>query len=140
MVTFLDGRMVNTHNGWVEAEASQANGPNPPPPPTLAHAIASILESCDEQTELMCQLVVAMGKEMLPLQLQPPTATLRPLIRRSSPRQESLLRRITGLVQSCPSFGSYVARRCRRLSSTRSNYMVGQLHRHSPHGLPGVVD
>jgi hypothetical protein len=29
----------------------------PPPPPTLAQAIAAILESRDEQTELLCQLV-----------------------------------------------------------------------------------
>jgi hypothetical protein len=36
--------------------------------------------------------VVAMGQEMLPLQLQPPTATSRLCTRRSSPRQESLLR------------------------------------------------
>jgi hypothetical protein len=44
--------MVNTHNGWAEVETSQANE-NPPPPPTLAQAIASILESRDEQTELL---------------------------------------------------------------------------------------
>jgi hypothetical protein len=49
--------MVNTHNGWDDAEASQPNGPNPPPPPTLAQAIASILKSHDEQTELLWQLV-----------------------------------------------------------------------------------
>jgi hypothetical protein len=46
--------MVNTRNGWAEAEASQVNGN---PPPTLAQAIASILESHDEQTELLRQLV-----------------------------------------------------------------------------------
>jgi hypothetical protein len=61
MVTCLDDRMVNTHNGRADAEASQPNGPNPPPPPTLAQAIVSILESHDEQTELLWQLVVAMG-------------------------------------------------------------------------------
>jgi hypothetical protein len=33
------------------------NGPNPPPPPTLAQAITSILESRDEQTDLLRQLV-----------------------------------------------------------------------------------
>jgi hypothetical protein len=47
MVTYLDDRMVNTGNGWAEAEASQVNG-NLPPPPTLAQAIASILMSRDE--------------------------------------------------------------------------------------------
>jgi hypothetical protein len=57
MVTCLDDRMVNTHNGWAEAENARANG-NPPPPPMLAQAIASILESRDEQTELLRQLMV----------------------------------------------------------------------------------
>jgi hypothetical protein len=48
--------MVNTRNVRNGAENSQGNG-NPPPPPSLAQAIASILESCDEQTELLRQLV-----------------------------------------------------------------------------------
>jgi hypothetical protein len=52
MVTYLDDRMVNTHNGRAGAEDAQGNR-NPPPPPTLAQGIASILESRDEQTELM---------------------------------------------------------------------------------------
>jgi hypothetical protein len=56
MVTCLDNRMVNTRNGRAGAENSQGNG-NPPPPPSLAQAIASILESHDEQTELLWQLV-----------------------------------------------------------------------------------
>jgi hypothetical protein len=56
MVTCLDGRMVNTCNVWNEAENSQGNG-NPPPPSSLAQAIASILESHDEQTELLRQLI-----------------------------------------------------------------------------------
>jgi hypothetical protein len=56
MATCLDDRMMNTHNGWTETETSQANG-NPPPPLTLAQAIASILESCDDQTELLRQLM-----------------------------------------------------------------------------------
>jgi hypothetical protein len=55
MVICLDGRMVNTHNVRNGAENSQGNG-NPPPPPSLAQAIASILESHDEQTELLRQL------------------------------------------------------------------------------------
>jgi hypothetical protein len=92
--------MVNTRNGRAEPENAQGNG-NPPPPPSLAQAIASILESRDEQTELLRQFVansarVAMGQEMLPLQLLPPTVKLWPHTRRSSPRQESLLRPITG--------------------------------------------
>jgi hypothetical protein len=56
MVTCLDDRMVNTHNVRNGAENSQGNG-NPPPPPSLAQAIASILESRDEQTELLQQLI-----------------------------------------------------------------------------------
>jgi hypothetical protein len=56
MVTCLDDRMVNTRNGRAGADNSQANG-NPPPPPSLAQVIASILESRDEQTELLWQLI-----------------------------------------------------------------------------------
>jgi hypothetical protein len=52
MVTCLDDRMVNTPNRQVGAENAQGNG-NPPPPLTLAQAIASILESRDEQTKLL---------------------------------------------------------------------------------------
>jgi hypothetical protein len=56
MVTCLDDRMVNTRNVRNRAENSQGNG-NPPPPPSLAQAITSILESRDEQIELLRQLV-----------------------------------------------------------------------------------
>jgi hypothetical protein len=56
MVTHLDGRMVNTRNVWNGAENSQGNG-NLPPLSSLAQAIASILESRDEQIELLRQLV-----------------------------------------------------------------------------------
>jgi hypothetical protein len=52
MVTCLDDKNVNTHNGRAEAENAQGNG-NLPPPPSLAQTIASILESRDEQTELL---------------------------------------------------------------------------------------
>jgi hypothetical protein len=48
--------MVNTRNVQNGAENSQGNG-NPPPPLSLAQAIASILESHNEQTELLWQLV-----------------------------------------------------------------------------------
>jgi hypothetical protein len=44
MVSCLDDRMVNTRNERARAEDDQGNR-NPPPPPTLAQAIASILES-----------------------------------------------------------------------------------------------
>jgi hypothetical protein len=56
MVTCLDDRIVNTHNGRAGAESAQGNG-NLPPPPSLAQAIALIRESRDEQTELLRQLV-----------------------------------------------------------------------------------
>jgi hypothetical protein len=56
MVTSLDDRMVNTRNGRIGAVNAQGNG-NPPPPPSLVQAIASILESWDEQIELLQQLV-----------------------------------------------------------------------------------
>jgi hypothetical protein len=48
--------MVNTHNGRVGAKNSQGNR-NPPRPPSLAQVITSILESRNEQTELMRQPV-----------------------------------------------------------------------------------
>jgi hypothetical protein len=48
--------MVNTRNVRIGAENSQGNG-NPPPPPSLVQSIASILESRDEQTELLWQLI-----------------------------------------------------------------------------------
>jgi hypothetical protein len=46
MVPCFDDRIVNTRNRRAEAENTQANR-NPPLPPTLAQAIASILESRD---------------------------------------------------------------------------------------------
>jgi hypothetical protein len=51
-VTCLNDRMVNTRNGRGDPEPAHSNG-NPPLPPTLAQAIASILESRDEQTEML---------------------------------------------------------------------------------------
>jgi hypothetical protein len=56
MVTCLGDRMVNTRNGWAGAKSSQGNE-NPPPPPSLAQAITLILESHDEQTKLLWQLM-----------------------------------------------------------------------------------
>jgi hypothetical protein len=47
MVTCLDDKMVNTRNERGDPEPAHLNG-NPPPLPTLAQAIASILESHDE--------------------------------------------------------------------------------------------
>jgi hypothetical protein len=56
MVTCLDERMVNTHTRRGGAKNAQGNR-NLPPPLSLAQAITSILESRDEQTELLRQLV-----------------------------------------------------------------------------------
>jgi hypothetical protein len=56
MVTHLNDKMVNTRNGRCYPKPAMPNG-NPLPLPTLAQAIASILESRDEQTELLYQLV-----------------------------------------------------------------------------------
>jgi hypothetical protein len=52
MVTCLNDRMLNTRNGRGDPEPAYPNG-NPLPPQTLAQAIASILESHDEQTEML---------------------------------------------------------------------------------------
>jgi hypothetical protein len=56
MVMCLDDRMMNTHNRRTGAKSTQGNG-NLSPPPSLAQVIASILESWDEQTELLRHLV-----------------------------------------------------------------------------------
>jgi hypothetical protein len=55
-ITHLNDRMVNTRNRRGDPEPDLRNG-NPPPPPTLAQAITSILESRDEQTMLLRQLM-----------------------------------------------------------------------------------
>jgi hypothetical protein len=93
--------MVNTHNGRAGPENAQGNG-NPPPPPSLAQAIALILESRDEHTKLMWQLVansVRGGNGARNSPTPAPTTYgdfAATLIHRSSPRQESLSRPITG--------------------------------------------
>jgi hypothetical protein len=56
MITCLNDGMMNTHNGRGDPKPAQPNE-NPPPPLTLAQAIASILESRNEQTELLRQLM-----------------------------------------------------------------------------------
>jgi hypothetical protein len=52
MANNLRDRMVSTHDGSVDAEAAQLNGRSSLPP-TLAQAIASILDSRVEQTKLL---------------------------------------------------------------------------------------
>jgi hypothetical protein len=56
MVTYLNDRMVNTRNGRGDLKPAQPNE-NPPLPPTLTQVIASILDSRDEQTELVWQMM-----------------------------------------------------------------------------------
>jgi hypothetical protein len=56
MVICLNDRMVNTRNRRGDPKPAHPNG-NPPLPPTLAQAIGSVLESRDELTELLRQLV-----------------------------------------------------------------------------------
>jgi hypothetical protein len=56
MITYFDDRMLNTRNERAGPKNAQGNG-NSPLPPSLAQAIASILESRDEQTELLRHLV-----------------------------------------------------------------------------------
>jgi hypothetical protein len=100
MVTCLDDRMVNTRNGRVGAKNAQGNGTR------FRHQVWLKLSprSLSPRTSRpSCYgslwptpLVVAMGQGMFPLQLRPHTMTSQPLTRRSSPRQESLPRLITG--------------------------------------------
>jgi hypothetical protein len=56
MVTHLDDSMVSTRGGSADVETAQLDG-HSSPPPTLAQVIASIHESRDEQTELLCLLM-----------------------------------------------------------------------------------
>jgi hypothetical protein len=96
MVTCLDGRMVNTHNVRNGAENSQGNGN--PPPPSLAQAIASILESHDEQTELLQQIVTNSTRGGNGSRNAPATTTYNDFTATHPPlftRQESLLRSTT---------------------------------------------
>jgi hypothetical protein len=55
-VPHLNDKMVNTHNLRGDPMPDLPKG-NPSAPPTLVEAIASILESRDEQIELLRQLV-----------------------------------------------------------------------------------
>jgi hypothetical protein len=61
-VTHLDDSMVSTHDGSVDGETTQPDG-HSSPPPTLPHVIASICDSRDEQTELLCLLVTNSNRD-----------------------------------------------------------------------------
>jgi hypothetical protein len=125
MVTCLDGRMVNTRNVRNGAENSQGNG-NPPPPPSLAQAITSILESRDEQTELLRQLVAnsTRGGNGVRNAPAPAPTTYSDFVATHPPLLENLLRPTTGFRSLSPSSGSCTAPRCRRPSSPHSSYGV----------------
>jgi hypothetical protein len=55
-VSHLHDSMVSARDGSADAETPQSGG-HLSPPPTLAQVIASIRESRDEQTELLCLLI-----------------------------------------------------------------------------------
>jgi hypothetical protein len=162
MVAYLDNRMVNTHNRWVGAENAQGYG-NLPPPLTLAQAIASIFESRGEETKLQWQLVANSAHggygAMNALGLAPTTysdfTATHPLLFTEAGEHldaDHWLRGIeskfgllhytevqktlftTQLLRGHASawWANYIA--------TQRQRMVGQLHCHSPRGLPGVVD
>jgi hypothetical protein len=88
--------MVNTRNERAGSENAHGNR-NPPPPPSLAQAIASILESRDEQTELLWQLMTNSARGGNGARNAPALApTTYRSTHRSSLRKESLSRLITG--------------------------------------------
>jgi hypothetical protein len=116
MVTCLDDRMVNTRNVRNGAKNSQGNG-NPPPPPSLAQAITSILESRDEQTELLRQLVANSTHGSNGARNAPAPA----------PTTYSDLRLTTGFGSWSPSLGSCAAPKCRRPSSPHNSCGVTPL-------------
>jgi hypothetical protein len=61
-VSHLHGSMMSTRDGSADAETTQPGG-HSSPPSTLAQVIASIRESWDEQTELLCLLVTNSNRE-----------------------------------------------------------------------------
>jgi hypothetical protein len=133
MVTLLNDSMVNTRNGRANAEASQANGPNPPPSLTLAQAIASILKSRDEQTELLHQLVNNSprgGNGARNAQGQAPTTygEFWPLIHQPLLKTLSRCRLNIGCAPSSTSLGSSTARSIRRPTSSRNSYWEMLVH------------
>jgi hypothetical protein len=141
--------MVNTHNGRGDVEAPWTNGLNPPPSLTLAQAIASILESRDEQTELLRQLVANSthyknGARNAPTP-SPTTygefaVTHPPIFTEARDPLEA-----DHWLQTMESMFELL--HCTDLQKTlhhaaaawRRHHMVGQLHRCSPRGLLGAM-
>jgi hypothetical protein len=147
MVACLDDRIVNTHNGRAGPENAQGNG-NPPPPPSLAQAITSILESHDEQTELLRQLVansarggngarnaLALTTYGIFMVTHPPLFT-----EAGEPLEANHWLRVMeskfGLLRCTDVQKTIFA--TQQLRGDASAWW-GQLHRYSPHRLPSVV-
>jgi hypothetical protein len=99
MVIGLDDRMMNTHNGRAGHENAQGTGTRLLRQVWLKRSLRSLSPATSRTSccgsSWPTPLMGVMVQEMLPLQLRPPTATSRPLTRRSSPRQENLLRLTT---------------------------------------------
>jgi hypothetical protein len=62
MMSHLHDSMVSAHDGSTEAETAQSGG-HSSPLPTLAQVIASIRESREEQTELLCLLMTNSNRD-----------------------------------------------------------------------------
>jgi hypothetical protein len=132
MVTCLDDRMVNTQNGRGDPEPTHPNR-KPPSLPTLAQAIALILESHDEQTELLWQLVANSARGGHGSRNAPAPApttygffatTHPPLFTEAGEALET--DHWLWVIES--KLGSYTARRSKRLSSSRSSCVVTPAH------------
>jgi hypothetical protein len=61
-VSHLHDSMVSARDGSADAETTQSGG-HSSPPPTLARVIASIRESREEQTELLCLLMTKSNRD-----------------------------------------------------------------------------
>jgi hypothetical protein len=61
-VSHLNDSMVSAHDGSANDETAQSGG-HSSPLPTLVEVIASIRESGDEQTELLCLLMTNSNRD-----------------------------------------------------------------------------
>jgi hypothetical protein len=146
-VTHLNDIMVNTSHLRGDSEPDLPNG-NPPPSPTLAQAIASILESRDEQTELLQQLVANStpthgdnGARNNHAQASTTygefTATHPPLLTKAGEPldADNWLR----VIESKFGLLHYTETLCRTAAVERCMHVVGQLHYHSPRELSSAM-
>jgi hypothetical protein len=128
MVTYLNDRMVNTRNEMGGPEPAHPNG-NPPPLPTLAQVIALILESRDEQIELLQQLVAnsARGSHGARNNLAPTSTTYGDFVATHPPlfTEAGEPLEVDHWLQVIESkFCSCTTHRCRRPSSPHSSYVA----------------